>query len=92
MAGVTMLVGLAFLAKFLAPGRWWAFLNFDPTLTILILYFSFVASMLFLCVGILGEYISVILWEVKRRPTAIVRQSVGGVKRLPNADYISPHG
>jgi glycosyltransferase involved in cell wall biosynthesis len=88
MAGVTMLVGLLFFAKFLVLGRWAGFLNLGPALTLLILYFSFVASMLFLCVGILGEYISVILWEVKRRPTAIVRQSVGGLERLPNADYI----
>ena len=88
MAATTMLVGLALLAKFLIPGTWADFLNLNPGLTILVLYFSFVASMLFLCVGILGEYISVILWEVKRRPTAIVRQTVGTVQRLPYTDYI----
>jgi dolichol-phosphate mannosyltransferase len=88
MAGITMLIGLLFLGRFFIPGELPGMMNLDPSLTILFLYLSFVASMLFLCVGILGEYISVILWEVKRRPTAIVRQVVGEVNRLPSADYI----
>ncbi len=88
MAGLTMGGGLLFLGKLFMPKEWTGIMNLDPSLTILFLYLSFVASMLFLCLGILGEYISVLILEVKKRPTAIVRRSVGEVQYLPAADYI----
>jgi dolichol-phosphate mannosyltransferase len=91
MAGITMALGLLFLAKLFVPMEWTSVVTLDPGLTILFLYLSFVASMMFVCLGIMGEYISVLILEVKRRPTAIVRHVVGEVRRLPSADYIQYH-
>ena len=88
MAVITMVVGVLLLAKLFVPMEWMGVTNLDPSLTILFLYLSFVASMMFLCLGILGEYISVLILEVKQRPTAIVRRIVGDLRRLPAADYI----
>jgi dolichol-phosphate mannosyltransferase len=92
MSVVTMGMGALLLGKLFAPKAWTGMLSLDPGLTVVLLCFSLVASMMFLCLGIMGEYISVILWEVKRRPTAIVRQSVGEVERLASADYIQLPG
>ena len=90
MALITMALGLLFLIKLFVPLGWTGMMNLDPSLTILFLYLSFVSSMIFLCLGIIGEYISVLILEVKRRPTAIVRRALGDVRRLPSADYIRP--
>ena len=40
----------------------------------LVLYLSFIASALFFCLGIMGEYLAVIIKEVKRRPVALVAE------------------
>jgi dolichol-phosphate mannosyltransferase len=88
MAGITLVLGFVFLGKLFLPVEWTGMVTLDPGLSVLLLYFSFVVSMLFLCLGIMGEYISVLILEVKGRPTAIVRHAVGDVCRLPSADYI----
>jgi polyisoprenyl-phosphate glycosyltransferase len=92
MAGLTMLLGLAFLIHFFVRGQWLTIFDRDSGLTILFLYVSFIASMLFFCIGILGEYISVILWEIKRRPTAIVQRTTAQMERSPNAVYVAMNG
>lgn len=43
----------------------------------LVLYLSFIASALFFCLGIMGEYLAVIIKEVKRRPVAVVAERTG---------------
>jgi dolichol-phosphate mannosyltransferase len=91
MAGLTMLVGVLFVGNLLLPSKVIA-ISSDPWIAALFLYVSFLASMMFLCLGVLGEYVSVIVWEVKRRPAAIVRHTLGGVSRLPQAEYVQCHG
>ena len=40
----------------------------------LVLYLSFISSALFFCMGIIGEYLAVIIKEVKRRPVTVVAE------------------
>ena len=42
-----------------------------------VLYLSFIASALFFCLGIIGEYLAVIVKEVKKRPVAVVAERTG---------------
>lgn len=46
------------------------------TATVLV-FLAFALSVLFVCVGILGEYLIVLLQEIKKRPSAIVASVVG---------------
>jgi polyisoprenyl-phosphate glycosyltransferase len=54
------------------------------TATVLV-FLAFALSVLFVCVGILGEYLIVLLQEVKKRPAAIVAMVVGDVQPLDAA-------
>jgi hypothetical protein len=45
--------------------------------TTIVLYLSFVASILFFCLGIIGEYVLLLLRESQRRPSAIVDTLLG---------------
>jgi dolichol-phosphate mannosyltransferase len=49
----------------------------NPGLTTVILYLSLVSSMLFFCLGVMGEYLVVMLKEIKRRPAAIAQTVIG---------------
>jgi dolichol-phosphate mannosyltransferase len=53
--------------------------------TTLVLYFSVLMAALFICLGILGEYLVVVIREVKRRPTALVAETTPGVSLHPGA-------
>jgi dolichol-phosphate mannosyltransferase len=44
----------------------------------LVLYLSFIASALFFCIGILGEYLAVVVKEVKKRPVTVVAEVTEG--------------
>ena len=46
--------------------------------TTIVLYISFIASALFFCLGIIGEYLAVIIKEVKGRPVAVVAEQTDG--------------
>jgi hypothetical protein len=46
----------------------------------LLVFLSFSLSVLFICLGIVGEYLIVLLQEIKRRPAAIVAAVVGDVQ------------
>lgn len=50
------------------------FVGVSPGTATLLIYISMIASMLFLCIGILGEYLALIVREVKKRPTSIVAE------------------
>jgi len=54
------------------------------TATVLV-FLAFALSVLFVCVGILGEYLIVLLQEIKKRPAAIVSTVVGDVQPLDAA-------
>src|ERR1035438_9544381 len=54
------------------------------TATVLV-FLAFALSVLFLCLGILGEYLIVLLQEIKKRPAGIVASVVGEVRPLEAA-------
>lgn len=80
MGMLTLLAGSLFLLNRLFPSftllHYWVGLS--PGVTTMILYFSVLFSILFFCLGIIGEYLALLIKEVKRRPTAIVGRVVGG--------------
>ena len=43
----------------------------------IVLYLSFIASALFFCLGIIGEYLALLVKEVKHRPTTVVAETTG---------------
>jgi dolichol-phosphate mannosyltransferase len=85
MAALSLLLGVLFVLNFLFPK--FTLLNYwigaRPGTTTVVVALMAVSSMLFLCLGILGEYLIVMLKELKRRPTAIARSVIGDLK--PNA-------
>ena len=80
MSVFTLIVGLLFLINRLMPrfSLFGYYVGADPGTTTILLYFSLVSSMLFFCLGIIGEYMVILVHETKRRPSAIVaRHTVG---------------
>lgn len=57
----------------------------SPGMATLAVFLSFMFSVLFLCLGIVGEYLIVLLQEIKRRPAAIVAAVVGDAEPHPSA-------
>ena len=53
------------------------YIGSNPGATTIILYLSIVSSMLFFCLGIMGEYLVVLVKEVKGRPAAIADRLIG---------------
>ena len=51
----------------------------------MLIFLAFTFSILFLCLGIVGEYLVVLLHEIKNRPTAIVDSVVGDIRPYPVA-------
>jgi dolichol-phosphate mannosyltransferase len=49
----------------------------NPGTTTIVVLFLLMNSILFLCLGIIGEYVAVITREIKGRPAAIVRETIG---------------
>ena len=85
MAGLSVLLGGLFVLNRIFPKltvlNYW--IGASPGTTTIILILLAVSAMLFLCLGVLGEYLIVMLKELKRRPTAIARSVIGDLK--PNA-------
>jgi dolichol-phosphate mannosyltransferase len=57
----------------------------SPGVATLGVFLAFTLSVLFVSVGIVGEYLIVLLHEVKRRPQAIVASVIGDVRPGPTA-------
>lgn len=49
-------------------------INAEAGTATIVLYLSFIASALFFCLGILGEYLALVIREVKRRPVTVVAE------------------
>ena len=49
----------------------------NPGTTTIVTLLLVISSLLFLCLGILGEYLALLIKEVKRRPAAIIRERFG---------------
>jgi polyisoprenyl-phosphate glycosyltransferase len=50
------------------------YIGANPGTATLVLYVSFIASAAFFCLGIIGEYLAVVVKEVKKRPVTIVAE------------------
>jgi polyisoprenyl-phosphate glycosyltransferase len=92
MIGVSMgifsvLFGILILINRLFPRfsllGYWVGAN-AGTATVLV-FLAFALSVLFVCLGIVGEYLIVLLQEIKKRPAAIVSTTVGDVRPLEAA-------
>ncbi len=94
MAGLSVLFGLLVVANRFLP----AFTMFgyrvgaNPGTTSILVFVSFITSLMFLCMGIIGEYLIVIFAEIKRRPTAIVSSVVGRIAKDAVADHVNGEG
>ncbi|PWU07266.1 MAG: glycosyltransferase [Terriglobia bacterium] len=91
MAGFSLLFGIVVLLNRLLPhltlfGFW---IGANPGVTTLACFLAFVFSILFLSIGIIGEYLAVLLQEVKRRPTAVVESVVGDLEKHSLAAHVA---
>ena len=76
---LSLLLGLAFLINRLVP-QLFPFgynLNVSPGLASIAILISLIGSMTLICMGILGEYIGVVLTEIKGRPSALAKEFIG---------------
>jgi dolichol-phosphate mannosyltransferase len=78
IAFLTLLFGLFIVLNRLIPSL--TFLGYDlgknPGLASVLFLVSFVSSLTLFCLGVIGEYISVLLKEVKARPQYIVGEKI----------------
>ena len=83
MSVLTLLLGVLVLINRFFP----KFTIFDyyiganPGTTTIVTLLLVISSLLFFCLGILGEYLALLIKEVKRRPVAIVRQHFGPLRQ-----------
>jgi polyisoprenyl-phosphate glycosyltransferase len=75
--GVLLLVNRLF-PRFTILGYW---VGANPGTATIVCFLALVFSVLFLCIGVLGEYLVVLLQEVKQRPTAIVAETLGDLRK-----------
>ncbi len=61
------------------------YIGANPGIATVGLLLCLIGSMLFFCIGILGEYLAMILKEIKRRPAAIIQQRIGDLQRQETA-------
>ena len=80
MGILTMLAAVLFLLNRLFPDFSVAgyHVGANAGTATLVLYLSFISSALFFCIGIIGEYLAVIIKEVKHRPVAVVAERTVG--------------
>ena len=75
-----------FFPKFTILGYW---VGTNPGVTTIICLLGFFASILFVSVGIIGEYLGVLMQEVKRRPTAVVESALGDLRKNTLAESVT---
>ena len=86
MGVVTLLAGGFFLVNRLFPNLFpfgYSIREGTGTATV-VLYGSLIASMIFFCLGIMGEYLAVVVKEVKRRPIALVMEKTPELNSCPD--------
>lgn len=81
MGGFSVLFGAMVILNRLFPritlfGFW---IGANPGVATILVFSSFAVSVLFVCLGIVGEYLIVLLQELKRRPAAIVASVIGEI-------------
>jgi len=87
MGFFSVLFGLLTLINRLFPrftllGYW---VGANPGTATLLVFLSFTLSVLFVCLGIIGEYLVLLMQELKRRPAAIVASVIGDVRPYDSA-------
>jgi dolichol-phosphate mannosyltransferase len=60
----------------------------NPGTTTIVILLLFLGSLLFLCLGIMGEYLRILVEEAKKRPLAIVEKRIGLQDRIANPSLI----
>ena len=90
MGVFSMLFGLVVVLNRLWPnftvlGYW---VGANPGTTTLLCFLAFVFSILFLCIGIIGEYLIVLLQEAKGRPTAVVASVLGSIQMNRTVNHV----
>jgi dolichol-phosphate mannosyltransferase len=83
---VLLVLANRFFPKFTVLGYW---VGANPGTTTVVCLLSFIASILFVCVGIIGEYLAVLMQEVKRRPTAVVESALGDLRKNTLAQSVT---
>jgi dolichol-phosphate mannosyltransferase len=83
MAGMAILLAVFFLTNRFIPdvAPFGYYIGENPGTTTIVLIMLLISSALFACIGVIGEYLAVILHEIKGRPAAIVK-NVAGTPRL----------
>jgi dolichol-phosphate mannosyltransferase len=87
----SMLFGIMVLLNRIFPsfGVYGYWVGANPGTATLLCFLAFVFSILFLCIGLIGEYLVVLLQEVKSRPTAIVESVLGEIEKSVFAGHVS---
>jgi len=95
LLGIFMGIGSLFLGALLLINRWFPkftilhyYIGANPGTTTIILFLAVIASMIFFCLGIMGEYLVLVLKEIKGRPTAIASQLIGDFPAQPGTPAI----
>ena len=57
----------------------------SPGVATIVILVSLISAINFFCLAIIGQYLSLVLREVKRRPQAIVQELVGEIRKQPVA-------
>jgi polyisoprenyl-phosphate glycosyltransferase len=91
MSCFSILFGLLVIINRFFPGftivGYWVGAN--PGVTTVLVFLAFVFSILFISIGIIGEYLIVLLKETKRRPTGIVESVLGDIKKNELASHVA---
>ncbi len=86
----SMLFGLfvlinRFYRNFTVLGYW---VGANPGIATLLCFLALVFSILFISLGIIGEYLVVLLQEVKQRPTAVVESVLGDIRKDTTVSHV----
>ena len=79
--GLLVLVNRLF-PRFTVLGYW---VGANPGTATLLVFLAFTLSVLFVCLGIIGEYLVLLTQEMKRRPAAIIASAIGDVRPYDSA-------
>jgi glycosyltransferase involved in cell wall biosynthesis len=87
MGMISLLFGAFLVINFFFP--WFTVFGYSVGaqrgITTLGVFLATAFSVLFLCIGIIGEYLGVLLYEVKSRPTAVIECAIGDISLDPQA-------
>jgi dolichol-phosphate mannosyltransferase len=83
MGVVCLVLTILFLFNRVLPGftLFGYSLTASPGVATTVILLSFVSATNFFCLGIIGQYLALVLREVKRRPQAVVDQTFGALSR-----------